>query len=199
MQSETTRYTEAPRRSIKEVDPQLIQDLREYETYKDDKIRDMHITYARSVIKNITEGMSLERVVEIVCVEAVYKSLDTEKLYGLLNYLSNESGLAIQFDARMNIYKDGELVVHSGVTNEALEELTMHRSEQASQTAMRLAKEAATRLLSGFSVDVLMVIIKADLVSDDLDSALVARYINDELIQAGSPLRFNQYLEQVDI
>ncbi len=174
-------------------------DLRRYEDARRDSIYGQHISYARSIAKNIADDMSLEQVISIISVEIVHFNMDVPQTVKLANYFLEEYGRSERLDQYLNITKQDELVVSSGIAVEEMTKYSLERVARDKADCEQLVK-AAVRHMTGPTVhNYVLEFLKGDLMQGYIDNAAFAERLNEELEQMGSPLRFNQYLEQVDI
>jgi hypothetical protein len=174
-------------------------DLRRYEDARRDSIYGQHISYARSIAKNIADGMSLEQVVSILSVEIIHFNMDIPQTVQLANYFLEEYGREERLDHFLNITKHDELVVHSGITTEKMTEYSFARVARDTEECEQLVKAAARHMAGPTVHDYIIEFIKGDLMQGYIDNVAFANRLNEELEQMGVAHRFNQYLEQVDI
>jgi hypothetical protein len=174
--------------------------LRHYETYMIDSERDDSIFYARSLITRLDEGYSLEWVVATLVAEIPVKDYDIVSLVPLMNYFLNEAGKGIQFDDQLNIYNDdGALLLCSDDVVEGVsEKLRMYLAQRQTQQEaayFHFAEMVSARLINGFPLEMLMPLVKDDIVTARLDNKVVAEQVNCRLEAAGSSMRVNDYFE----
>lgn len=174
-------------------------DLRRYEDARRDSVYGQHISYARSIAKNIADGMSLEKVVSILSVEIIHFNMDVPQTVRLANYFLEECGRSERLDQYLNITKQDELIVSSGIAATEMTKYSLARVARDRADCEQLVK-AAIRHMTGSTVHgYVLEFLKGDLMQGYIDNVVFAELLNEELEQIGSPLRFNQYLEQVDI
>jgi len=187
--------SEDVRRTIAEFDIKLVTDMREYETYRVDKIRDEHIAYARSGCDKIAEGRSLDWIVEQLILDAPFTGSDIKLVVEFMNYFLAEQGLPIRFDENCNVFVEGTEVIHVSAGEYFAATKAIYDADQNTYAKV-LADKAGEILLNHNTLKVLPIIM-GDIVADNLDTALVARHLNLYLAQHGSELAFDKYLVKI--
>lgn len=177
----------------------LRSDIRRYEGARHDTIYDQHISYARSIAKNIADGMSLEYVMSVISIEIVHFNMDILQTVQLTNHFLGEHGRPERLDQFLNIVNQDVPIMSSGMTPELMAAYAASKSEREKNACEQLAKAAARHMTGPTVPSMVIEFMKADLMHDQLDNVLFVECLNEELERSGVLHRFNQYLEQVDI
>lgn len=176
---------------------QLSGDLGRYEELRHDNIYDQHVSYARSIAKNIADGMDARQVVSIIAVEIIHFNMDVLKTVELANYFLTECERPERLDALLNVLRpSGD--VQSGITPEVMQDYAVSRAEREREACVYLAKAAVQHMTTPVIHPLALGFIKADLMHDQLDNVLFAQCVNEELEKMGIEHRFDQYLEVVE-
>lgn len=176
---------------------QLSGDLSRYEELRHDNIYDQHVSYARSIAKNIADGMDVQQVVSIIAVEIIHFNMDVLKTVELANYFLTECERPERLDALLNVLRpSGD--VHSGITADVMQDYAVSRVERDREACMHLAEAAVQHMMTPVIHPLALAFIKGDLMYDQLDNVLFAQCVNEKLEEMGASHRFDQYLEVVE-
>src|SRR5690606_37477551 len=111
--------------------PELTRDLRLYELFREQKERDLHIAYARSAYKHISEGMPLSVVVEILTDEIPKAGFDRHVIVSNLNHFLETHNNPYYFDVNLNVHMDDGSILSSGTAASILAENEQHAVDDA--------------------------------------------------------------------
>lgn len=171
--------------------------LERYEDVRRDNIYDQHVSYARSIAKNIADGMDARQVVSIISVEIIHFNMDVLKTVELTNYFLEENERPERLDTLLNVLRpSGD--VHSGITADVMQDYALSRVERDREACMHLAEAAIQHMMTPVIHPLALAFIKGDLMYDQLDNVLFAQCVNEKLEEMGASHRFNQYLEVIE-
>jgi hypothetical protein len=178
--------------------------MRLYDTHREDQIRDRHILYARSLIQRLDEGYTLEWVISTLVQEIPSKDLDILTFIPLANYLLEQSGRDLRIDLSLNITTlGGSVIIASDDVVEdvgnRLDEYLKDKQKFNEARHIEYAQMIADRLLGGIPISIIITIAKSDITSDEMDVKAVSQALNTILQDAGLPLKFDDYLELINV
>ena len=183
------------RSKIAESGDEFKLNLHAYEGRRLDKIRDTHISYARSAFTHIMEGMTVEDAVRIMIVEIPYNDMEVALIVEFLNYFFSQSNRSLRFDAALNVTEDGIITKSPEGTVELFVEDEANKHEYNEAVHKNLAEQIGLRVINNPSISIILQFAKADIIWDCMNTSLVAMYLNKYLESNSSNLRFDEFLD----
>ena len=176
-----------------------VEDLRRYELEHEYWVTDQMISYATSVVEYIEQGKPHDHMFSLLSVELPVLGYDMARLVSYLNYMLETKNMPFRFDQTLNLTVDDDIVSRSKFTIEMVREHQHYVQTGDPSEYETLVKGYGERLANGMSLSIVLPFLKHDLVISQLNNRRFAEELNAFLVEKGSPLRFNEYLEPLEV